>query len=48
MEAAMCYSRRSVSDKDVYRYEHFNRVLQKISTRTFSFPNLHTHQPLEI
>jgi len=39
MEMAMSYSRRSVSDRDVYRYEYFNQVLQKISMRTFSFPD---------
>lgn len=38
LEAAMRYSRRSVSDEDVYRYENFNRVLQQIVTKTFTFP----------
>lgn len=38
LEAAMSYARRSVSDRDIYRYENFNRILLKISNRSFSFP----------
>jgi DNA polymerase III delta prime subunit len=37
-EQAMAYSRRSVSERDVYRHINFNNMLQQISAQKFHFP----------
>jgi transitional endoplasmic reticulum ATPase len=44
-EVAMSYSRRSVGDTDLYRFEHFNRLLQQIAAKSFSFPPVVPQSP---
>ena len=47
-EFALKSARRSVSDQDVYRFLNFNKILRKVSTPSFEFPNNNQNINLQI